>query len=160
MAARKSLVWNGKAVTQRMRAAQIAGVNGTMGACVVEAKSTHAWQNRTGVLEGGIDVAEYAQEDGEGVKGTWGVRDVVYALIHELGGTITAKTAKALAIPLPDGGVAFVKSVTIPARPYLRPAADKTYPGLVGRIRKAYEKSGGGGASSSGAIGPTGGSDG
>jgi hypothetical protein len=35
MAAAKSLVWNGKAVTERMRAAQIAGVNSTMGACVI-----------------------------------------------------------------------------------------------------------------------------
>lgn len=137
----KSLVWKGDAVTARMRAAQIAGVNGTMGACVVTAKNNHAWQNRTGVLEGGIDIADYAAEDARGVQGIWGVRDVKYALIHELGGTITAKTAKALAIPLPDGGVAFAKSVTIPARPYLRPSADANYPGLPNRIRLAYAKS-------------------
>ena len=143
MAESKSLVWNGKAVNEQMRKAQIAGVNGTMGACVVDSKQDHDWQNRTGVLEGGIGIAEYARADGQGVRGEWGVQDVNYARIHELGGTITAKTAKALAIPLPDGGVAFAQSVTIPARPYLRPSGDRNYPSLPDRIRAAYDKSGG-----------------
>jgi len=142
MAARKSLVWKGKAVTERMRAAQIAGVNGTMGACVVDAKSNHAWQNRTGVLEGGIDVVSYARSDGVGVEGTWGVRDVRYALIHELGGWVHAQAAKALAFQVPDGSWRFVKAVFIPARPYLRPAADRHYPELAARIRKAFDRGG------------------
>ncbi|WP_034157923.1 hypothetical protein [Sphingomonas sp. ERG5] len=137
-----SLVWTGDAVTKRMREAQIRGVNGTMGACAVEAKSKHEWQNRTTVLEGGIDVVDYAAPVETGVAGTWGVRDVKYALIHEVGGTIVPKNAKALAIPQPDGSVRFAKSVTIPARPYLRPAGDKLYPTLAGRIRVAYDKSG------------------
>jgi hypothetical protein len=140
--AEKSLVWKGGEITERMRAAQIAGVNATMGACVVEAKSSHSWKNRTGVLEGGIDIVDYAQVDGAGVEGVWGVRDVRYALIHELGGTIVATKAKALAIPMPDGTFRFVKSVTIPPRPYLRPAADKLYPTLAGRIRKAFARRG------------------
>lgn len=146
MAASESLVWHGDAITERMRGAQLAGVNRTMGACVVESKSSHAWQNRSGVLEGGIDIVDYAHADAEGVVGTWGVRDVRYALIHELGGTIVATRAKALAIPQPDGTVRFVKSVRIPPRPYLRPSADKNYPSLAGNIRAAYEKSGGEGA--------------
>jgi hypothetical protein len=136
----KSLKWNGKAVTAKMRRAQIAGVNQTMAACVVEAKSNHEWNNRTGVLEGAIDVALYAAPVADGVKGTWGARDVVYGRIHELGGVIRPVTAKALAVPLPEGGIALVQSVTIPARPYLRPAADKQYPRLPGRIRAAFER--------------------
>lgn len=152
MAARKSLVWKGGEITKRMRAAQIAGVNATMGACAVESKSSHAWVNRTGVLEGGIDVVSYAQPAGAGVEGTWGVRDVVYALIHELGGWIHAKAAKALAFQVPDGSWRFVQAVFIPARPYLRPAADAIYPRLAGNIRTAYEK-GGGGATGSGRAG-------
>lgn len=150
--ATQSLVWHGAAVTERMRAAQIKGINATMssrdGSCVTSAKANHTWQNRSGTLEGGIGVAVPAHEDERGVIGIWGVQDVKYALIHELGGTITATNAKALAIPLPDGGVAFAKSVTIPARPYLRPAADENYPSLPGRIRRAYDKSAaaGGGA--------------
>lgn len=139
----KSLVWNGDSITEKMRRAQIAGVNKTMGACVVDSKDSHAWQNRTGILEGGINVVEFAQIASDGVEGVWGVQDVKYALIHELGGVVTAKTAKALAIPLPDGGVAFAKSVTIPARPYLRPSADRNYPSLGVNIRAAYEEEGG-----------------
>lgn len=137
----KSLKWNGKAVTRRMEAAQVAGVNATMAAGAAEAKTSHTWTNRTGVLEGGIDIAEYARAHRAGVKGTWGVRDVVYARIMELGGTIRPRTAKALAVPLPEGGIALVQSVTIPAQPYLRPAADKEYPKLPARIRRAYERS-------------------
>jgi hypothetical protein len=140
MAAPMSLVWTGDVVTKRMRQAQIRGVNATMGACVVEAKSNHSWQNRTTVLEGGIDVVDYAVPVETGVTGTWGVRDVVYALIHEVGGTIVPKNAKALAIPMPDGSIRFAASVTIPARPYLRPAGDKLYPTLSDRIRVAYDK--------------------
>lgn len=138
--ARKTLDWRGPAVTAKLRQAQIVGINGTMGACVVHAKSSHAWKNRTGVLEGGIDIVDYAAPEGTGVRGVWGVRDVRYALIHELGGVIKARRAKALAFELPDGSLRFAGSVTIPARPYLRPAADVHYPGLAGRIRTAYER--------------------
>ena len=136
----KSLKWYGKAVTEKMEAAQIEGVNRTMAACVVEAKSSHPWQNRTGLLEGAIDVASYAAPYARGVKGTWGVRDMVQARILEEGGTIRPKKAKALAIPQADGSVRFVKSVTIPPYPYLRPAADKEYGKLAERIRRAFER--------------------
>lgn len=139
--AEQSLEWNGKAVTDRMKAAQIAGVNRTMAACVQQAKNNHTWQNRTGVLEGGIDIVNYASAIADGVRGVWGVQDVVYALIHELGGVITPKNARALAIPQFGGGVRFVTKVTIRAQPYLRPAADMIYPLLAANIRTAYEKS-------------------
>ncbi len=138
----RSLVWHGEALTRRMRQAQMRGVNATMGACVVTSKNSHAWQNRTGVLEGGIDIVDYAAPDELGVRGLWGVRDVRYALIHELGGVIKPRTAKALAIPQDDGGVRLVKSVTIPARPYLRPSADANYPTLGRRIRAAFDRGG------------------
>jgi phage gpG-like protein len=137
-----ALKWFGTEVSKRLRAAQIAGVNATMAAAAVHAKRNHNWQNRSGVLEGSIGIHDYARPDGNGVRGTWGSADVVYALIHELGGTIVPKTAKALAIPQTDGSVRLVQSVTIPARPYLRPAADAEYPGLAGRIRRAYEAGG------------------
>lgn len=46
--------------------------------------------------------------------------NVVYAAIHQVGGKITAKTAKGLRFRLPGGlGSRTVKSVTIPARPFL-----------------------------------------
>ena len=138
--AKATLDWNGPAVTAKLKAAQIAGVNATMGRCVNQAKRSHAWQNRTGTLEGGIQIADFAQPEGKGVRGVWGVTDVRYALIHELGGVITPVKAKALKIPLPDGSFRFVKSVRIPARPYLRPAADAIYPQLAANIRIAYER--------------------
>ncbi|MEP9402039.1 hypothetical protein [Sphingomonas sp. VNH70] len=132
--------WQGPAIGAKMQAAQIAGVNGTMARCVQHAKTNHDWENRTATLEGGIAIVDYAVVAGAGVRGTWGVQDVVYALIHELGGVIKPVTAKALAFGDGQGGMVFVQSVTIPARPYLRPAADKLYPGLATRIRKAYER--------------------
>lgn len=146
----QSLRWEGDAITARMRQAQIDGVNKTMADAVIQAKTNHAWQNQTGVLEGSIKIAGFARPDATGVVGTWGSTDVRYALIHELGGVIVPVRAKALKIPQPDGSFRFVKSVTIPARPYLRPAADAIYPKLAGNIRAFFEKASGasqGGAS-------------
>lgn len=138
--ARRNFSWNGRGIKSRMKRAQIAAINATMGACVGEAKRNHDWQNQTGILEGGIDIVDYAQEIGTEVAGVWGVQDVLYARIHELGGVIRPVNAKALAIPQPDGGVVFVQSVTIPARPYLRPAADREYPKLGRRIQRAFDR--------------------
>ncbi|MFA6219593.1 MAG: hypothetical protein WC692_07410 [Erythrobacter sp.] len=139
----QSLRWEGDALTARMRAAQKLGINATMAACVQQAKANHAWRNQTGVLEGSIKIAEFARPDGAGMVGTWGSTDVRYALIHELGGVIVPVRAQALRFKLPDGSFRIVKSVTIPARPYLRPAADAIYPQLAGNIRKAFEEAGG-----------------
>lgn len=141
--ARENLIWNGKAVSEKLRAAQIVGVNKTIGACVVQAKRNHPWRNRTGILEGGINIVDFAQIEGDGVRGVWGVNDIRYALALEIGAVIRPVHAKALAIPQPDGSVRMVKEVTIPAYPYLRPAADAIYPTLAGRIRESYEAAGG-----------------
>lgn len=154
-----SLTWNGPAVTERMRRAQIAAVNATMGAAVNHAKRHHPWKNRTGILEGAINVVEGAAPIATGVQGIWGVNDAVQALMLELGGVIRPKTAKALAIPQPGGGVRFVSQVTIPAYPYLRPAADVTYPALAGRIQRAFDKGGTVGIPASPSAPGTGGSD-
>lgn len=45
--------------------------------------------------------------------------NVIYAGIHQTGGTIVPKTADALRFALPGGGFAVVGRVTIPPRPYL-----------------------------------------
>src|SRR3546814_18235479 len=84
----KSLTWNGDAISAKMKQAQIAGVNATMGSAVQHAKTNHPWKNRTGVLEGGINIVDYAAPIEGGVGGSWGVNDVVYALMMELGGVI------------------------------------------------------------------------
>lgn len=143
------LKWNGPAVGAKVKAAAMLAVNQTMAAAVNHAKRNHPWKNQSGILEGGISIVEYAQPVGAGVRGTWGVTDVVYALAQELGALIKPVNAKALAIPQPGGGVRFVKQVILHPKPYLRPAADAIYPTLAARIRKNYEggvTSGGGNA--------------
>lgn len=45
--------------------------------------------------------------------------NLVYARIHQFGGVITPKKAKALCIPIGGGRIVQVKKVEIPARPYL-----------------------------------------
>ncbi|WP_083545494.1 phage virion morphogenesis protein [Sulfitobacter alexandrii] len=45
--------------------------------------------------------------------------NVIYAGIHQTGGTIVPKAGGALAFGLPNGEFAVVGSVTLPARPYL-----------------------------------------
>ncbi|MED5546199.1 MAG: phage morphogenesis protein [Pseudomonadota bacterium] len=98
----KSLTWNGKAVKARMKAAQREGVNRTMAGAVRHARDNHNWDNQTGILEGAINIITFAYENEKGVTGVWGVQDVAYARIRELGGTITPKKAKFLAIPISD----------------------------------------------------------
>lgn len=136
-----ALNWLGKQVDAKVRRAQVLGVNFTMGASVQHAKTNHDWQNRTATLEGSIDVVEYAHETAEGVEGAWGSRDVAYALIHEMGGIIKPVRAKLLSFEI-DGERVFAKEVKIPARPYLRPAADETYPHLAENIAHFYNKGG------------------
>lgn len=154
MAKSKSLVWKGKALTEKMRKAQVLGVNATMGACVVQAKENHAFQNRTGILEGSIDVATYAHEKDGGVEGTWGSKDVKYARAIEQGATIqhpggtpyfVGEDGRAQFVSLDDPRAAGLPKtkpheIVIPAHPFLRPAADIKYPDLPGNIRKAYKK--------------------
>lgn len=146
MSGSKSLTWNGDALKARMRAAQKYGVNKVMSECVKEAKISHPWQDRTFVLQGSIGIANYAVENAQGVSGTWGSQDAKYALIHELGGTIVPVKAKALRFRLPNGQWVFATKVTIPPRPYLRPAADKLYPTLAGHMRDFLDRHGGRGA--------------
>lgn len=50
--------------------------------------------------------------------------NVIYAAVHEWGGVIKARAAKALRFKTKDGNWVTTKSVTIPARPYMRPAID------------------------------------
>ncbi len=108
-----SLDWKGDELKSRFRRAQVEGIEATMAAAVVHAKRNHPWINRTGILERSIDIIIHAKATRNGARGVWGSIAVVYALIQELGGRF------------------------IPARPYLRPAADAQYPGLARRIKAA-----------------------
>jgi hypothetical protein len=110
-----ALDWKGVNVLSAIRTATLAGVNKTMADAVIHAKRNHDWQNRTGILEGSVKIVRYAHTEGEIVSGLWGSADVVYALTQDLGS---------------------VKR-NIPARPYLRPAAEAQYPNLAANIRAA-----------------------
>lgn len=58
----------------------------------------------------------------------------IQARIQELGGVIKATNAPALVFQTDDGQWHHVKAVTIPARPYLRPAADEGKADIVEAI--------------------------
>lgn len=93
---------------------------------------------RTGNLRSGII------SSGVGVSGGRLTADIqagtnasiVYARIHELGGTIVPKRANFLRFKTADGSWHMIKQVTIPARPYMRPAAEIMQPRLVEMLEK------------------------
>lgn len=157
--ASKSLVWKGEALTERMRAAQIAGVNKIMsskgGSCVTHAKENHPWKNRTGILEGTVGISQVATPTENGVEGKWGSLKSNYAAAMELGATIAHPGGTAYYIDEDTGLARFVATksplseglprtkpheIVIPPHPFLRPAADVWYPKLADAIRKAFEK--------------------
>jgi len=117
-----SLKWNGDKVLSRMTRAEVKGVNETMQATATHAKQNHEWISRSFPgLETSIGIATFARVKIRGVSGIWGSSDIAYALVHELGSAAGS-------------------GQNIPARPYLRPAADVEYPALAGNIRKAFKR--------------------
>ena len=91
-----TLEWKGDQVKAKLDAAQIFGINKTLELVVTHAKNNHTWQYRAGTLEGAISTISKAFRTSKGFRGEWGTKDVKYALIHELGGKIVPKQAKAL----------------------------------------------------------------
>ena len=76
---------------------------------------------RTGTLRRSIHEEVMERGDRRVVVSTG--TDVVYAPIHEFGGVITPKTARALFFEI-DGQFVMTQRVDMPARPYMRPAFD------------------------------------
>ncbi len=113
--------WRGRQVLAATRRAQIVGVNDTMQDAANDARSGHKvqtkarWQSRTFDLEDSIKITTFARPSRRGISGIWGSADIIYALAQELGSP----------------------KQNIPARPYLRPAADAEYPALARNIRRA-----------------------
>jgi phage gpG-like protein len=62
--------------------------------------------------------------------------NLIYARTHEYGATIRPKRAKALVFKLLDGNWASAHSVTIPARPFLRPALRDARPAVVNIVKR------------------------
>ncbi len=65
-----------------------------------------------------------------------GVFGIIYAKIHEFGGVITPRHGPFLVFEI-DGKLIRTKKVTIPARPYLRPAVDKNMAAIRSAITDA-----------------------
>ena len=136
MASKPKFEWHGAQVAATLQAAQVDAVNRIMAKVVQHAKANHdAWQNQTGILEGGIRVVDYAAPTATGAAGLWGVADVVYARRMELGF---------------QGTDAKGRHVNAQPRPWLRPAADAVYGGdqlaqQVARSLKRLSKARGGG---------------
>jgi hypothetical protein len=77
-------------------------------------------KNPRGVLEGALQVIPINSKTAEaGIP----LNTIIYALAHEYGVKIYPKKAKALRFEI-DGKVIFAGSVTIPARPYVRPSVN------------------------------------
>jgi hypothetical protein len=104
--------WHGDQVLANVRTATKYGMDSVMADCVVTAKSEHAWQNRTTILQGSIAMRP-AVDSGNDITGYWGAFANNYAIFLEEG------TAR-----IPKGKYT-----------WLAPAAGKHYPHLSERIK-------------------------
>lgn len=91
---------------------------------------------RTGALRNSITPLEVTQAEVM-FGGASGGAGIVYAKIHEYGGTITAKRAPYLTFRTEDGRWHRVKSVVMPERSYMRSSFQETSQTGVQMIRDA-----------------------
>jgi len=94
-------------------------------------------QRRTGRLRNSI--THDVKIEGNKVVGRIGT-NVIYGRIHELGGVIKPRQAQYLRFNIPGVGWRMAKSVTIPARPYLRPALEDNVKDIGEIITKRIEE--------------------
>lgn len=106
--------WEGDLVAQKTRNACRWGIDSVMADCVVSAKSNHPWKNRTGILEGSIQMRQ-AVDQGSALIGTWGSWKVEYARWLEEG------------------------TRRMKPYPFLIPASERHYQSLGLRIRSKLE---------------------
>lgn len=122
--------WKGDALKRKAEKASILGIDATMSAAIIHAKSNHSagahaaqrFVTDSSELERSIRISKPARRTTRGVAGVWGSTGLVYTRRIELG--FQGKDAR--------GAV-----VDAPAFPFLRPAAEAEYPNLPGRIRRA-----------------------
>lgn len=115
MASRVRFEWNGDDLTQRLFDATVAAVDDTIDESALDASQAHEWHNRTGYLERHV-ITEAAHVEGDRIVGRFGatysgqkgVRSGFYALFLEY------------------------------KHPWLRPAADRHFPNITGRIARRF----------------------
>lgn len=104
------------------------------GALLVQNDAKEMAPYRTGTLKRSIHTE--VEGDGHMAEATVGTNEI-YAAQVEFGGTITPKNAKMLHWVDKSGQHHFAKSVTQPARPYLRPALDQNMDAAANEIGAA-----------------------
>lgn len=109
------------------------------GGAVVERRMKENITKQHLIDTGNLRASVAAEPEGSNAV-TIGPRNVIYAAIHEFGGVIRAVKAKALRFKTKDGAWHTVKSVTIPARPYARPALDEHMQEVEDAIAAAIRK--------------------
>jgi hypothetical protein len=98
--------WYGDQIVQKVQRASQAGIDDVLAESVADAEANHWWQSRSGTLEANT-MREPAERVGRVVRGSFGVsaRQAFYGLFLER------------------------------RMPFLRPAADRTFPRLASAIR-------------------------
>jgi len=127
--------WPGTLVPA-IRMALIEGMTRVEASAKGDYLSGRALQRRTGRLRNSITTSVVIE--GNRVVGRIG-SNVVYARIHELGGVIRPKTAKALRFQVGGDWVA-TQQVTMLARPYLRPAIEDNLDQISDRLTRRIEE--------------------
>jgi len=126
-----------RARLSRMRAAvpRMLGVALTAGALPLVNRAKQLCPYKTGNLRRSIHFGDLILGPGfaEGKAGT----NLEYAAAQERGATIVPKTAKALHWKTDSGKDVFARRVTIPPHPYMRPAADETFPVVASTIARS-----------------------
>jgi len=106
MGAESTFVWFGERILERKLETARLAIDEITEEAAADAQGSHWWKNRTGNLEGHI-ISEPAKREGSVVTGKFGAtsREAFYGLFLER------------------------------RTPFLRPAADRTFPRLAARMR-------------------------
>ena len=107
---------------EEFREGTLKGMRRAMFLAEAAAKGRMGKQGEIGIKSGHLrrSIQSGVKEFGSSVEG-WIGSNVIYARIHELGGTIRPRTGKYLRFQI-QGKWKTVTEVTIPARPYLEPS--------------------------------------
>ncbi len=122
-----SLNYKGQEVAASIVSGARRAMDGLMATCVQGAKREHSFRNRTGILEGSIQM-EATREEGNALVGRWGSYSVKYALYIEQG-------TDPYVIRNGFGRGILIKHPGLRPRPFLMPQAEANYPSLPDRIR-------------------------
>lgn len=103
------------------------------GAQILLSAAQHNAPHKSGKLAQSIHISDV--EVGAGGASVTVGTDLIYARIQEYGGTIYAKGGGWLVFQTDDGQWHKVKSVTLPARPYMRPALDSSRTAVIAAVQ-------------------------